>query len=80
MYLNDSLLFCSVMRCFRKAAQTLGQGCQTYGPRAGSGPLDGLIRPGLVENKFEDVKKKVNPRSANDPRAIAPPRKLGRVD
>ena len=26
-------------------------GCQTYGPWAGSGPLDGLIRPGLVENK-----------------------------
>ena len=25
----------------------LEQGCQTYGPRAGSGPLDGLIRPGL---------------------------------
>ena len=25
----------------------LDQACQTYGPRAGTGPLDDLIRPGI---------------------------------
>ena len=57
-YLSFVLIYLKEIFGSSNLLLALNQGCQTYGPRAGSGPLDGLIRPGLVENKFMRMSKK----------------------